>query len=156
MNINLTLLGQMITFSLFVWFTYRFVWPPLTKALQERQAKIADGLAAAERGHVELEQAIQKAADNIKESKDEAANIILMAQKQSDVIVDAARQQAHEEGQRIIQQAKAECDRMVSDAKETLRKQVASLAMMGAEKILEHSIDLNTHHQMLEKLVEEI
>lgn len=156
MNINLTLLGQIITFSLFVWFTYRFVWPPLTKALNERQAKIADGLAAAERGHVALEKAIAQSEENIKQSKEEASNIILMAKKQSDVIVDAARQQAHEEGQRIIQQAQSELDRMVADAKETLRKQVATLAMLGAEKILEHSVDQNTHHQMLEKLVEEI
>lgn len=153
MNINLTLFGQMITFVLFVWFTKRFVWPPLMKALKDRQAKIADGLAAAERGHVELAQAHEKMAADLKKTKEEAANMIVSAKKQSDTIVDAARQQAHEEGQRIIQQARSELDRMVSDAKENLRTQVASLALLGAERILERSIDPSAHQQMLDQLV---
>ena len=156
MNINLTLFGQMITFILFVWFTRRFVWPPLMKALKDRQAKIADGLAAAERGHAELERAQLEAAEFIKQSKEEASNIVLMAKKQADVIIDTARQQAHEEGQRIILQAHSELDRMVSAAKENLRRQVATLAVLGAEKILERSVDMSTHHQMLDRRGEEI
>lgn len=156
MNINMTLLGQMITFILFVWFTKRFVWPPLFKALKDRQAKIADGLAAAERGHHELDRAKAEAAENIKKSKEDAAQILLLAKKQSDAIVDAARQNAHEEAHRIIQQAHGEVAHMVSDAKETLRKQVATLAVLGAEKILEQSIDSQAHRQMLDKLVAEI
>lgn len=156
MNINVTLFGQMITFILFVWFTKRFVWPPIIKALKDRQSKIADGLAAAELGHVELTQAREESKQIIKKSKDEAGNIILEAKKQSDVILDQARQFAREEGQRIIQQAHAEVQHMVAQAKEVLRKQVATIALTGAEKILESSIDSNVHQSMLEKLAEEI
>lgn len=156
MDINVTLFGQMITFLLFVWFTKRFVWPPVIKALKDRQSKIADGLAAAERGHVELAQALEEAKQMIKKTKDEAANIILEAKKQSDVVLDQARMLAREEGQRIIQQAHAEVQHMVMQAKETLRKEVATIALAGAEKILESSIDSNAHRGMLEKLAEEI
>lgn len=156
MNINVTLLGQMITFALFVWFTKSFVWPPLIKALKERQAKIADGLAAAERGHVELEQAQAQAAQFLKDSKEKGANLVLEAQKQADLIVDNARQQAHEEGQRIIQQAQTEVEHMIEQAKEKLRKEVASIAMLGAQKVLERSIDPQAHSAMLEKLAQEI
>lgn len=156
MNINATLLGQMITFLLFVWFTKQFVWPPMIKALKERQAKIADGLAAAERGHLELARAQEQATHQLKESKVEAANMLVEAKKQADLIVDASRQQAHDEGARIIQQAHLEVERMVDQAKENLRKQVATLAMFGAEKVLERSIDPSMHNDMLEKLAQEI
>ena len=156
MNLNLTLLGQMTTFVLFVWITKRFVWPPIFQALKERQAKIADGLAAAEKGHAELARAKEQIALNLKQSKDEGATIVLEARKQADSIVDAARQQAHEEGQRIIQQSHAEVEQMVAQAKESLRKQIATIALFGAEKVLERSVDLNAHQQMLDKLAEEI
>jgi F-type H+-transporting ATPase subunit b len=155
-NINATLFGQMITFILFVWFTKRYVWPPVFKALKERQSKIADGLAAAERGHVELADALKEASLNIKKSKEEAGGIILDSKKQADVILDQARQNAREEGQRIIQQAHAEVQHMIAQAKEELRKQVAAIALAGAEKILQGSIDTSTHRGMLEKLAEEI
>lgn len=156
MNINLTLLGQMITFVLFVWITKRYIWPPVIKALKDRQAKIADGLAAAEKGHLELARAQEQVLHSLKESKEQGANIILEAKKQADVIIDAARQTAHEEGQRIITQAHAEVGQMVSQAKETLRKEVATLALFGAEKILGKGVDTGTHQQMLEKLAQEI
>ena len=156
MDINVTLLGQMITFILFVWFTKRFVWPPVITALKDRQAKIADGLAAAERGHEELAQALKEAAQTIKKSQEEAGRIILESKKQSDVILDQARQGAREEGQRIIQQTHAEVQHMIAQAKEELRKQVATIALAGAEKILQGSIDSTTHRGMLEKLAEEI
>lgn len=156
MNINVTLIGQMITFLLFVWFTKRYVWPPVIKALKERQAKIADGLAAAERGHLELSRAQEQIALQLKESKEAAAGIIVEAKKQADSIVDASRQQAHEEGVRIIQQARTEVEHMVQQAKEGLRQQVASIAMMGAEKVLERSIDPKAHQDMLKKLAQEI
>ena len=156
MSINLTLLGQMITFLLFVWFTKAFVWPPIIKALKERQAKIADGLAAAERGHQELAQAKEDIARAFKESKEEGANILVGAKKQSDQIIELARQQAHEEAQRIIQQGYAEVEHMVAQAKETLRKQVAGIALIGAERVLGRSIDQHAHNDMLEKLAQEI
>lgn len=156
MKINATLIGQMITFALFVWFTYRFVWPPIIKALKDRQSKIADGLAAAERGHVELEQSQAKAAQLLKEGKDQGAQIVLEAQKQADRIVDAARQQAHDEGLRIIQQAQAEVEHMIEQAREGLRKEIATIAMLGAQKVLEHSVDEQAHTAMLEKLAQEL
>ncbi len=156
MNINITLLGQMITFLLFVWFTKALVWPPVIKALKDRQAKIADGLAAAERGQLELVNALHQADLDIKEGKQQATNIIVESQKRADYLIDEARQKAHEEAQRIIEQAHAEIAQMVLDAKETLRKQVATLALFGAEKILERSIDGEAHHAMLEKFAEEI
>lgn len=156
MNINLTLFGQMITFVLFVWITKRFIWPPVIKALKDRQAKIADGLAAAEKGHLELLRAKEQVALELKGSKEEGASIVLEAKKQADSIVDHARQQAHDEGLRIITQAHAEVEQMVLQAKETLRGQVASIAMYGAEKVLERSIDPGIHQNMLDKLAEEI
>jgi len=155
-NINLTLFGQMITFVLFVWITKRYIWPPVIKALKERQAKIADGLAAAEKGHLELLRAKEQIALDIKASKEEGAGIILEAKKQADMIVDQARQQAHDEGQRIIQQAHAEVEQMVLQAKEALRGQVATIAMVGAEKILGRTIDSGIHQSMLDKLAQEI
>lgn len=156
MNINLTLFGQMITFILFVWFTKCYVWPPIIKALKERQAKIADGLAAAEKGQQSLLAAQEQVALHLKESQKEAADILLEAKKQSDRVVEEARLQAREEGHRIIQQARAEVAHMVSEAKEGLRKQTALLAFMGAEKILERSVDPQQHNAMLEQLVKEL
>lgn len=156
MSINATLFGQMITFLLFVWFTKKFVWPPLVNALKERQTKIADGLAAAERGHVELCEAQAEIALLRKQAKEEAANITLDAQKQADAIVENARHQAREEGQRLILQARAEVEHMVNVARESLRKQVAGIALLGAEKILGHNIDLKAHNDMLDKLQMEI
>jgi F-type H+-transporting ATPase subunit b len=155
-SINMTLFGQMITFLLFVWFTKRFVWPPLTKALKDRQAKIADGLAAAERGHLELSRAKESALAEIKRAKDAASHLLVDAKKQSDHVIDQARQKAHEEGQRIIQQAQAEIEQQVLQAKESLREQVATIALFGAEKILEKSVDSSVHQKMLEQLAEEI
>jgi F-type H+-transporting ATPase subunit b len=155
-NINVTLFGQMITFLLFVIFTKKFVWPPIIKALKERQGKIADGLAAAERGHHELAKAQEQIALELKQTKESASNIIVEARKQADSIVDASRQQAHEEGVRIIQQAHSEIEHMIAQAKEDLRKQVATIAMLGAEKVLERSIDAKAHQELLDKLAQEI
>lgn len=156
MNINLTLVGQMITFILFVWFTKRFVWPPIIKALNERQEKIADGLAAAERGHVELERAQEAYTQTIKDSQEKASKIILESQKQADHMIDMARQKAHEEGQRIIDQAHHEIEHMVQEAKELLRTKFSEMVVVGAEKVLEKSIDPASHRHMLDKLVQEI
>jgi F-type H+-transporting ATPase subunit b len=155
-SINLTLLGQMITFLLFVWFTKAFVWPPLIKALKERQEKIADGLAAAERGRQELVQAKEQNLLSLKKTIEEAADIIVTAKKQADNIIETARLQAKEEELRIIKQGHTEVEHMASQAKETLRKQVGALAIMGAQKILEHAVDEKAHNAMLEKLAQEI
>lgn len=156
MNINLTLLGQMITFILFIWFTKALVWPPIMKALKDREGKIADGLAAAEKGHLVLAEAQEQSEKSIKEGQEAASQIILEAQKQADHIVEAARQKAHEEGQRIIGQAHNEIENMVQEAREGLRQRFAEMTLLGAEKVLEKSIDPSVHQSMLNKLVQEI
>lgn len=155
-SINMTLIGQMITFILFVLFTGYFVWPPIAQALKNRQAKIADGLAAAERGHLELSRAKETALAEIKRAKEASSHLLVEAKKQSDQIIDNARQKAHEEGLRIIQQAQAEIEQQALQAKEALRQQVASIALFGAEKVLEKSVDASVHEKMLEQLAEEI
>lgn len=155
-SINVTLIGQMITFFLFLAFTKRFVWPPISQALKDRQAKVADGLAAAERGHLELSRAQESAAAEIKRAKEASGNLVVDAKKQGDQIIDQARTRAQEEGQRIIQQAQAEIEQQVLQAKEQLRKQIATIALFGAERILEKSVDASSHQGMLDKLAEEI
>jgi len=151
-NINATILGQMIAFAFFVWFCMKYVWPPLTAAMAERQKKIADGLEAAERAEKDLEQAQSRVADQLKEAKSEASGIIDQANKRATQIIDEAKEQAREEGQRLIAGAQAEIEQEVNRAKEQLRAQVASIAIAGAEKILEASIDENAHAELAEKL----
>lgn len=155
-SINMTLIGQMITFLLFVGFTKKFVWPPMIRALKDRQAKIADGLAAAERGHMELARAKESALAEVKRAKEEAGHLLIDAKKQSDQIIDRARQKAHEEGLRIISQAQADIEQQVLQAKENLRRQVATIALFGAERVLEKAVDSTSHQAMLEQLAEEI
>ncbi|MFZ8927732.1 MAG: F0F1 ATP synthase subunit B [Gammaproteobacteria bacterium] len=152
MNINATILGQMIAFAFFVWFCMKYVWPPLTAAMAERQKKIADGLEAAERAEKDLELAQSRVADQLKEAKSEASGIIDQANKRATQIIDEAKEQAREEGQRLIAGAQAEIEQEVNRAKEQLRAQVASIAIAGAEKILEASIDENAHAELAEKL----
>ncbi|MEW6562167.1 MAG: F0F1 ATP synthase subunit B [Pseudomonadota bacterium] len=156
MNINATLLGQAITFAILIWFTMKFVWPPLTQAMQERAKTIADGLAAAERGKHEQELAAKRAAEVIREAKDKAAEIIAAGDKRASEIVEEAKVQAKAEGDRIIAAAKAEVDQEVFRAKEQLRTQVSAIALEGAGKILGREIDAKAHNDLLEKLVAEI
>jgi F-type H+-transporting ATPase subunit b len=142
----------MIAFAFFVWFCMKYVWPPLTAAMAERQKKIADGLEAAERAEKDLELAQSRVADQLKEAKSEASGIIDQANKRATQIIDEAKEQAREEGQRLIAGAQAEIEQEVNRAKEQLRAQVASIAIAGAEKILEASIDENVHAELAEKL----
>lgn len=153
MSITITLLGQMITFGLFVWFTMRYVWPPVTKALQERQARIAEGLAAADKGHRDLELAQEAVKKHLKEAKSQCQDLIEAAKKQAQHILDLAKTQAKELGERQKIQAQSEIDVMVQQAKEALRSQVADLAILSAEKILAKKIDDNTHHEMVDALI---
>ena len=141
MNINATLILQSIAMMIFVWFCMKYVWPPLTAAMAERQKKIADGLEAADRAGKDLELAQSRVADQLKEAKSEASGIIDQANKRATQIIDEAKEQAREEGQRLIAGAQAEIEQEVNRAKEQLRAQVASIAIAGAEKILEASID---------------
>ncbi len=156
MNINATLIVQMITFAFFVWFTMRFVWPPITKALEERQNTIAEGLAAAERGKKELELSQFRAVENLRDAKLQAAEIIEKAQKRVSHMLDEAKVQAQGESARLIQMAQEQINQEVNHAKEALRKQVSVLALAGAEKVLEREVDQTSHQAVFDKLVQEI
>lgn len=156
MIINATLIGQSIAFFLFVWFCLKFVWPPLIAALEERKKKIADGLAAAERGKHEQELAEQKAKEELLAAKKQASDIIAQAQKRATEIVDEAKTDAREEGDRIKAAAGAELDQEINRAKEDLRKQVSVLAVAGAEKVLAAEIDASKHSKVLDDLVAQI
>ncbi|MFW5969932.1 MAG: F0F1 ATP synthase subunit B [Halofilum sp. (in: g-proteobacteria)] len=156
MNINLTLLGQTIGFALFVWFCMKYVWPPLRDALHERQKKIADGLAAAERGEHEEELARQRGEETLREAKAQASEIIDNAQKRANEIVEESKETARSEADRIKQSAQAEIDREVTQAREHLRGQVVAIALSGAEKVLRKEVDQDTHARVLDELVEEL
>lgn len=156
MDLNATLIGQMITFALFIWVTMRYVWPPIMKAMEERKQKIADGLAAAERGKRELELAQHKAAETLRDAKIQAAKIVEEAGKRASHIVENANEQARIEGERLIALSKAEIEKELQKAKQQLKSQVAVIAMAGAEKILAHNIDKAANNDLLDKLITEI
>ncbi len=152
MSIIATLIGQMITFGLLVWFTMKFVWPPLMQALEERKKKIADGLAAGEKGKQSLELADKKAKVYMKEAKEQAAEIVNLAQKRANDLAEEKREAAKQEGERIILQARSEIDREIQQAKEELRQQVAALAVSAAEQILRKEVDINKHKEIVNNL----
>lgn len=156
MNLNATLLGQFITFIIFVWFTMKYVWPPIVKALNERKQKIADGLAAAERGVHELEIAQHKATEILRDVKIQAADIIDKTNKRGSLIIEEAKMTARAEAERIILLGKAELTREVQKAKEDLKNQVAAIALSGAEKILGANIDKAANSEIINKLITEI
>jgi F-type H+-transporting ATPase subunit b len=156
MNLNATIIGQSIAFAFFVWFCMKFVWPPIVAILEERAKKISDGLQAADRAAKDLELAQEKSTEQMKEAKQEAAAIIESANKRAAQIVDEAKEQAREEGQRIIAGANAEIEQEINRAKQQLREQVAALAVAGAEKILEKSVDQAANEEMLSKLANEL
>jgi F-type H+-transporting ATPase subunit b len=155
-NINLTLFGQTIAFAIFVWFCMKYVWPPLTSAMQERQKKIAEGLDAAGRAEHDLQLAQERAAQLLRESKEQAAAIIDRANKTANSIVEEAKVQARTEGEKLIAGAKTEIDLEVNRAKDQLRAQVAALAVAGAEKILESSVDGSAHNDLVAKLASQL
>ena len=156
MNINATFLGQMIAMAFFLWFCSKYVWPLFVAILEERKKKIADGLEAAARAEKDLEIAQVKSNEQLKEAKAEAAAIIDQANKRAAQIVDEAKEQAREEGQRIIAGANAEIEQEVNRAKEALRAQVSAIAIAGAEKILEGSVDQAANEEKLNKLASEL
>ncbi len=156
MNITATLLGQVLAFALLIWFVNKLLWGPLTAMMDKRQKRIADGLAAADKGRHELELAAKRSADILREGKEKVAEIVANGEKRASEIVEAAKVQAKLEGERIIAGAKAEIDQEVFRAKEQLRTQVSSIALAGASKILGREIDAKTHSDLLDKLVAEI
>ena len=156
MNLNYTLVGQMIFFAAFVLFCMKYVWPPIIGAMTEREKKIADGLAAADRASKDLELAQKKAGQSLTEAKAQAAELIEQANKRSSQIIDEAKQTARQEGERLITAAKAEIGQEKNRVIEELRKEVASVAIAGAEKILGSTVDASKHSEMLDKLAAEI
>lgn len=156
MNINLTLLAQAVSFAILIWFTVKFVWPPLLTAVETRQKTIADGLAAAERGKHDLELASKRAAQELHAAKEKASEIIAQAEKRATEIIEEAKGNAKIEGDRIITGAKAEIEQEVNRAKEGLRQQVSELAITGAEKILRREIDAKAHADMLSAIAKEL
>ena len=152
MSINATLIGQMITFALLVWFTMKYIWPPLFDSLEERRKKIAEGLAAAERGQEEMQLAEKKAKGVLKEAKQQSSEIISVAQKRANEMVEEAKELAKKEGERIIVAAKAQIDQEIQQAKENLRQEVAVLALSAAEQILGAEIDQAKHQDIITKV----
>jgi len=156
MNFNATLIGQTITFIVFVWFCMRFVWPPIMHALEERKKKIAAGLAASERGKHEQELAEERAKKILLEAKEKAGEILTRADKRAAEIVDGAKDDARAEGARLLTAAKAEIEQEINRVKQDLRNQVVSIALAGAGKVLEREVDAAAHDELLNKLAAEI
>ena len=156
MNINFTLFAQAIVFTAFIWFTVKFVWPPLLRAIEARQKQIADGLAAAEQGKKSLEVSSKQAEQAIQEARMRAAEIIAQAEKRDAQMVEAAKVAAKAEGDREKAAAKADIQQEAQRAREQLREQVAALAVAGAEKILRREVNAQTHSELLNQLKREI
>ena len=156
MSINATLIGQMITFALLVWFTMKYVWPPLIQSLEERKKRIAEGLAAAERGQEEMQLAEKKAIGVLREAKEQSADIVNLAQKRANEIVEESKEAAKREGDRLIGAAKAQIDQEVQQAKENLRQEVSALALSAAEQILSAEIDKTKHQEILSKVSDKL
>jgi len=152
MNLNLTLVAQVISFSAFIWFTVKFVWPFMLRAIETRQKTIADGLAAAEQGCKSLETSTRQADEEIKRARDRAAEIIGQAEKRVAQMIEEAKTSAKEEGNREKAAAKAEIEQEVTRAREQLRDRVASLAVAGAEKILRREVDAKAHGDLLDSI----
>ena len=156
MNLNATLFAQLIVFGILVWFTMRFVWPPIVKALDERAEKVAEGLAAAERGKSDFEQAEKRVAEILAEGRTQVTDMVTNAEKRAAQIVEEAKEQAAGEAARIMAQAKADVAQEANRAREALREQVAVLAVKGAESILRSEVDASRHAQMLASLKQEL
>ena len=156
MNLNATMLGQSITFFVFVWFCMKYVWPPLTAALEERKKKIADGLAAGERGQHDLELAKKRSVDVIKEGKEKAGELIHHAERQAIEIVDGAKERAKVEADRIIAGAHSNIEQEVNQTREELRKKLSDLVVIAASKILEKEVDAKAHADLIENVAKEL
>jgi F-type H+-transporting ATPase subunit b len=156
MNPNITLLGQMISFAILIWFSVKFIWPPLIKAIEERQQKIAEGLAAADNAQKNLAQADAKVADELKAARAKANEIIEQAHQRANALIDAAKADAIAEGARQKALAEAEIEAAANRAKEELRKQVSALAVSGAEKLLKREINANDQKALIDELAAQL
>ena len=152
MNLNFTLFAQAAAFVLFIWFTVKFVWPPLLRAIETRQKTIADGLAEAERGRSSLADAEKQTDVILREARARAQEIVIAAEKAASQRIEDSKNQAKTEGDRLLGAAKASIEQEVQSAKQQLREQVANLAVAGAEKILRREVDAKAHADMLNQL----
>jgi F-type H+-transporting ATPase subunit b len=155
-NLNATLFAQIVVFGVLWWFTMKFVWPPITKALDERASKIADGLAAADKAKLELANANKSVQEQLNQSRDDIARRIADAEKRAAVIVEEAKKRASDEAAKIVSDAKSEADQLANQARETLREQVAGLAVKGAEQILRREVSAQVHADLLSRLKSEL
>lgn len=156
MDFNLTLIGQSIAMLVFVWFCMKYIWPPITEAIQARQTEIADGLAAAERGQSSLAEAKTEADKIIARARDQARGIVDQANARAGSIVETAKSEGEAEKQRRLEGARAEIDVEINRARDELRGQVAAIAVAGAERILSREIDANSHRALLDQLAAEL
>ena len=156
MNLNLTLVAQAITFAAFIWFTVKFVWPHMLRAIETRQKTIADGLAAAEEGRRSLEMSNKRADEEIRKARDRAAELLAQAERRAAQMIEEAKNAAKEEGDREKAAAKAEIAQEITRAREQLRDQVASLAVAGAEKILRREVDARAHGELLQAIKQQL
>ena len=156
MNLNATLIAQLIVFFILVWFTMKYVWPPIAKALDERADKIAEGLAAAERGKSDFEQAEKKVAELLADGRNQATELVANAEKRAAQIVEEAKNQASVEAARIAAQAKSDVEQETNRVREALREQVAALAVKGAEAILRSEVNAAKHADLLANLKQEL
>ena len=152
MNLNFTLFAQAAAFILFIWFTVKFVWPPLLRAIETRQKTIADGLAEAERGRSSLADAQKQTEAILRDARARAQELVAVAEKTASQRVEESKSQAKTEGERLLAAAKAQIEQEVQSAKQQLREQVATLAVSGAEKILRREVDAKAHAEMLNQL----
>jgi len=155
-SITITLFGQILTFIVLVWFIQKFLWGPITEMMEARSKRIADGLAASERGKHELELAEQRSAERLREAKQDASDIIVAANKRSNEIIEDAKEQGRVEGQRQIEVAVSEIEQEVNRIKEDLRRQFVNLTLATAEKILEREVDATAHDEFLNKMLKKL
>ena len=156
MSINVTLFVQMLVFALLVWFTMKFIWPVILEAMEEREQRIADGLAAAKKGRSELEAAATEAEGIVSAARDQARDILGKANSRAEGIVEEARTQGEEEKRKRLESAQAEIDVEVNRARDELRGQVAAIAVAGAEKVLAREIDTEAHRELLDRLAADL
>lgn len=156
MDINATLLGHVIWFAVFIWITMKYIWPPLQNAMEERRKEIAEGLAAAEQGRKDLEDAEKKSEAVIAEARANAADIIGQAEKRGSEVVEEAKNTANSEAERLVENAKGDIQQELARAKEELRSQLATLVIAGAEKILKREVNKEQHKKLLADLEEEL
>ena len=156
MNINSTLFAQVVVFFILVAFTLKCVWPPIMKALDERAAKISEGLAAAEEGQKTLDQAAQRSAETIRDGKAKAADLVLQADKRAQTITDSAKEQGRLDAERAMADARAEIELEVARVKSELRERLSDLVISGAEKILQREIDAKAHVELLEAIKKDL